>query len=146
MFYASRVLMLCVLAGLVLPLQAMEIQQFDKMADKDQDEYVGELVVRAERVLRDAGRRDLAVQLNKLFTEHQDPADKISLGMAEFQMILARGRVFDLRSILQDPKALRLHVEDAMALTLKPHGIEMPDSFFTVMKDWKPKFPPKQTN
>jgi|SRR5688572_22148058 len=144
MFYASRVLMLGVLAGLVVPLQAMEIQQFDKMADRDQDEYVGELVIRAQQVLRDAGRRDLALQLNKLFTEHQDPADKISMGIAEFHLILARGRVADLTRLEKDPKAQRLQVEHVMILTLRNHKIELPQAFMTVMKDWKPKFPPKK--
>jgi hypothetical protein len=34
--------------------QAMEIQQFDKMAGDDQDEYVAELIIGAQKVLKDA--------------------------------------------------------------------------------------------
>ena len=36
---------------LSVSLHAMEIQKFDKMADKDQDEYVAELVLGAQKVL-----------------------------------------------------------------------------------------------
>ena len=38
--------------------QAMEIRQFDKMANDDQAEYVGELIQGAEKVLTDEGRPD----------------------------------------------------------------------------------------
>src|ERR1700674_3753072 len=48
--------------------QAMEIRQFDKMADQDQAEYVGLLVQGAEKVLTDEGRSDLAAQVEHLFT------------------------------------------------------------------------------
>jgi hypothetical protein len=36
-----------------------------------------------------------------------------------------------------------LEVEDAMAVTLKKNGIELPDSFFTVASNFQPKLPPK---
>jgi hypothetical protein len=145
MFYASRVLMLCMLAGLVVPLQAMEIQQFDKMADKDQDEYVGELVIRAEKVLRDNGKRELASQVNKLFTT-VNAGSQISLGMAEFTINLARARVADLRNIEKDPNTRRLEVEHALIVMLKSNGIVLPNTIMTVMDNWKPKFPPKNMN
>jgi hypothetical protein len=41
---------------LTIAAQAMTIQQFDKMADQDQAEYVGLLVQGAEKVLTDEGR------------------------------------------------------------------------------------------
>ena len=49
-------------AAMLLPnmVQAMEIQQFDKMAISDQEEYVGLLIAGAEQVLNDEGRADLA--------------------------------------------------------------------------------------
>lgn len=44
-------------AAMLLPnmVQAMEIRQFDKMADQDQSEYIGLLVQGAEKVLTDEG-------------------------------------------------------------------------------------------
>jgi hypothetical protein len=49
-------------------LQAMEIRQFDKMADRDQSDYINVLVDGAEKVLTDEGRPDLAKQVEHLFT------------------------------------------------------------------------------
>jgi hypothetical protein len=72
--------------------QAMEIRQFDKMADADQDEYVADLVVGAQKVVKDEGRPDLAQQLHALFTDLKNPGDQISLGEGEFEMNLARAR------------------------------------------------------
>jgi len=59
---------------------------------------------------------------------------------------LAGLRVKDAQSGAGDPKAQRLEVEDAMALTLQQNGngIELPDNFFTVASGFKPKFPPKK--
>jgi hypothetical protein len=34
----------------IYPAQAMEIRQFDKMADEDQSRFIGELIVEAEKV------------------------------------------------------------------------------------------------
>ncbi len=48
--------------------QAMQIQQFDKMAGDDQDEYVAELIIGAQQVLKDAGSTALAEQVHTLFT------------------------------------------------------------------------------
>jgi hypothetical protein len=56
--------------------QAMQIQQFDKMADQDQGEYVGLLVQGAEKVLIDEGRLDLQKQVHQLFST-TPPADKM---------------------------------------------------------------------
>jgi hypothetical protein len=123
--------------------QAMEIWKFDKMADADQDEYVGDLVVGAEKVLKEEGRPDLAAKVHKLITTIP-PGDKISVGIAEFEVNLALARVFDAKNLAKDPKAQRVEVEDAMAATMKKNGIELPDSFFNVMKDFKPKHSPQK--
>lgn len=47
--------------------KAMQIQQFDKMAAKDQGEFISQLVTGAQKVLKDHGRTDLADQVHKLF-------------------------------------------------------------------------------
>ncbi len=122
--------------------QAMEIRQFDKMAEDDQNEYVAELIVGAQQVLKEAGNPDLAGQVHTLFTTKKNSADQISLGRAEFEANLARAREADERRIGSDPNARRLEVEDAMIVTLRKNGIELPPSFLTVASNFKPKFPP----
>src|SRR5579863_4765071 len=91
-------------AAMLLPnmVQAMEIRQFDKMADQDQSEYIGLLVQGAEKVLTDEGRADLAAQVDKLFLTI--PAgDKMSLGMTEFEINLALLRVNDAKNAEKKP-------------------------------------------
>jgi hypothetical protein len=122
-------------------VQAMEIQQFDKMASEDKGEYVSLLVGGAEQVLKDEGRADLAAKVEDLFTRIL-PGDQHSIGMVEFQLNLARARVTDTKNVAKDPHAQRLEVEDAMAVTLKKNGIQLPDSFFTVARNFQPKLPP----
>jgi hypothetical protein len=125
------------------PAQAMEIQQFDKMADKDQGEYVVQLIEGARKVLRASGRADLAEKVARLFTT-DDPQSNISIGMTQFEITLAKGRVADLDRIAKDPNARRLEVEDVMIVALKKNGIVLPAGFLTVMKNFKPKFPPRK--
>ena len=114
-------------AALCLPgwLQAMEIEKFDKMADADQGEYVANLVVGAQKVLRDEGRADDAEKVHHLFTT-KDPEGDVSIGLTQFEILLARARVHDLERIATDPNARRLKVEDAMFVTLKKNDIILP--------------------
>jgi hypothetical protein len=64
--------------------------------------------------------------------------------MVEFETNLALARVADAKRAEKDPKAQRVEVEDAMAVTLQKNHIDLPDSFFTVARNFKPKFPPHQ--
>jgi hypothetical protein len=84
--------------------QAMEIRQYDKMADQDQADYVQVLVDGAQKILKDEGRGDLAGKMDQLFTEI--PAgDKISLGMTEFESNLTLARVADVKRVISNPNA-----------------------------------------
>ena len=123
--------------------QAMEIRQFDKMAKADQDEYVADLVLGAQKALRGANQSDKATQVRNLFVVIR-PGDQISDGMAEFEIILAKTRLADAQRREKDPKVRPLEVEDAMAITLKRNGIKLPDSFLTVNANFRPKHPPKR--
>ena len=58
--------------------QAMEIEQFDKMAGQDQSEYIGNLIAGAENALIDENRSDLAAQINTLFTTKKIPVMQTS--------------------------------------------------------------------
>jgi hypothetical protein len=129
-------------AAMLLPgmVQAMEIRQFDKMADQDQADYVVALINGAEKILTDEGRPDLAAQVEHLFTT-KDPGDADTIGMVEFIRNLALLRVADAKNAQENPKDPRVEVEDAMAVTLQKNHIDLPDSFFTVNKNFKPKHP-----
>src|SRR5277367_78056 len=133
-------------AAMLLPntAQAMEIRQFDKMAQDDRAEYVSELISGAEKVLTGQGRADQAKNIENLFTTNA-PNSNVSIGMSQFIVTLAMARLTDAKNVEKDPSAARIEVEDAMALSLeKNDGIKLPDSFFTAANGFRPKYPPKQ--
>jgi hypothetical protein len=102
--------------------QAMQIQVFDRMAARDRQDYMNLLMETARRVLIEAGKQNDAAKAHQLFTEiHQ--GDALPIGEAEFEGNLAVARVVDA---LRDPKAPRPEVEEALAVTLKKNGIELP--------------------
>ncbi len=117
--------------------QAMQIQQFDKMAGSDQDAYIVGLVQGAEKVLNDARKTSDAQAVHKLFTSNAD--NGISIGMNEFMITLALVRVSDAERVSKDPKGVRLEVEHAIYIALKKDGIVLPQSIMTVMNNFKPK-------
>jgi hypothetical protein len=129
-------------AVLVAGAQAMEIRQFDKMADRDQAAYIGDLIVGAEKVLTDQHQSALAAQVKHLFTT-RNPGDADTIGMIEFGRNLARARLADAKRAEANSTARRLEVEDALFVTLKKNDIVLPDSFFTVNSNFRPKLPPK---
>src|SRR5690348_990064 len=116
--YASAVLLITAFLVVGRVAQAMEIRDFDKMAAADQNEYVADLVLGAQTVLKGAGHPELATKVHDLFTIIK-PGDQISDGMAEFEIILAKTRLADATRLEKDPDARRLEVEDAMAITMK---------------------------
>jgi hypothetical protein len=120
--------------------QAMEIRQFYKMAVPDQSDYVGLLVQGAEQVLKDEGRADLAAQVDHLFTTTL-PGDTLTIGSVEFERNLALARADDAKNAVDHPNDPRLEVEDAMFVTLQKNHIDLPDSFYTVASNFKPKLP-----
>jgi hypothetical protein len=127
-------------AAMILPgvAQAMEIQQFDKMAVQDQRDYVSALIVGAQNVLTKQGKSDDAAKVNKLFTEIP-PGDKVALGLTELDRNLDLARIVDSREVVKEGNTWHLEVEDVIFVTLKANGIDLPSSFFTVGKDFKPK-------
>jgi hypothetical protein len=112
------------------------------MVDDDQAEFVSALIQGAEKVLSDAGRLKDKEKVRYLFTTNA-AGDKISIGMTEFIINLALVRVDDAENAKTHPNDPRLEVEDAMFLTLQKNHIDLPDSFFTVASNFKPKFPPQ---
>jgi hypothetical protein len=131
-----------VLLTAAIPAQAMTVVEYDKMAGDDQDEYVADLIIGAQNVLRDAGRADAALRVHDLFGKVHT-GSQVPLGMGEFRMNLARARLADIKRVEANPSSRRLEVEDAMVVTLRKIGIELPKTFFDVGKNFKPKYPPQ---
>jgi hypothetical protein len=126
-------------AVLLIPAtaHAMDIVQFDRMADTDQKAYLAHLIQGAQKALTDAGKADQASRINKLFAEDQT-------GMTELMKNLAILRSDDVKNRADSPKDVRLTVEDAVSVTTRKAGIELPASFFGVGGSFRPKFPLKQ--
>ena len=120
--------------------QAMQIQQFNRMSARDQDDYVVLLLKGAEQVLTDAGQSDQAAQVEKLFTTRQ-PGDDNTTGMVEFELNLAAVSKADADNLVKNPNAKPLQVEIAMIVTLKNNGIILPKSFMHVGDSFQPKYP-----
>jgi 2-keto-3-deoxy-galactonokinase len=74
-------------AAMLLPnmVQAMALQQFDKMATQDRSDYISGLVIGTQRILIDEGRSDLSDQIHTLFTEGPS-GDEISLVSYDFTL------------------------------------------------------------
>ena len=133
-----------VLISAFLPtsLRALDIWKFDKMADEDQGAYVGSLVEGAENVLKNDGRTADVQKVHELFSTTL-PGDKLTVGMTQFEINLARARLVDAKAVAQNHDAQRLEVEHVIIMTLKNNGIVLPKSFMTVGKGFKPKHPPQ---
>jgi hypothetical protein len=110
------------------------------MVVQDQRDYISVLVVGAQKVLIDQGKNDDAAKVQRLFTEIPS-GDKVALGLTELDRNLDLARVVDSQRVVKNRKAWHLDVEDVMFVTLKANGIDLPSSFFTVAKDFKPQHP-----
>jgi hypothetical protein len=133
---AAICLMLAIVAS--SGVQAMTIWQFDAMTEADRAEFVAVLVSGASRVLQEDGRGDSAEQMEEFFTVIE-PGDERPVGMRDLDLALAEARATDLDNVQKDPGAMRAEVEEAFAHMLRKHGLELPEAFFTVARDFTPK-------
>jgi hypothetical protein len=62
------------------------------------------------------------------------------MGIIEFERNLAIVRADNAHHREEQPS----EVEDVMIITLENNHIELPDSFYDVNKDFRPRLPPKQ--
>ena len=122
--------------------QAMEIWNFDKMAQDDRAKYVSELIQGAGKVLTDAGNADQAEKIENLFTTNA-PGGHTSIGMSQFMLDLAKARLADAQRALQDPNAHRLEVEDAMLVTFRKNTIPLSQDFIRGFRAININFEPK---
>jgi hypothetical protein len=119
---------------------AMDIQQFEMMAEADQQAYISDLVWGAAILLEQDCMPQVAVQLRKLFIhelspENFDPLEGTqSLGD---RLLLAGTRASE-----HPEQASRIRVDDALRATLREKGITLPDRFAAIDRAFKPKGPP----
>ena len=120
--------------------QAMDINDYFKMADQDQGRFDNALFEGAKQLLRDEGRADLA---DRLFTEVK-PGNKLSDGMADYQARLGAMAIAEVHREVRNPKLPHLQAERAFRDAAQDHGISLPKDFDAIASNFKPKFPPKQ--
>jgi len=118
--------------------QALEIYEYDRLAAPDQARFVSGLVRGAMDILTKAGHLDQAKAVAHLF-----PDPDRATTTAIFKTALAHERDADARRNIEYPDASRLEVEDAMRELLKNDGIALPDSIYTVNRDFRARLPVK---
>ena len=113
---------------------AMEIKQFDQLSDKDSGKYVEILFGESARYLIRNDRVDESYKLLALFK--RKPSGEISDGMREFLELLKELRELERQGLTKKTP----HVEHAMAITLKRHGIAIAlNDMMQFAKDFQPQ-------
>jgi len=118
--------------------EALEIFQYDRLASQDQARFASGLVHGAMDILTKAGHADQARKVAHLFPDPEHAA-----ATPAFRAALAQERAVDAKRSVEQPEATRLEVEDAMLELLKKDGIALPDSFYTVNRDFRARLPVK---
>ncbi len=113
-------------------IEALDIHTYFRMAGKDQDRYVGEMVVAAENSLQLIGRFDLSQQVSHAFNTDA-PDLEITVGM------LALVRYLDAR----DPRMNIQTAEESMVLAMKSLGITLSAEFMNTAPEFHREFPLK---
>lgn len=135
------------IAGLLRfgPAQAMDIVQYDTMANQDRQDFLDSLSRDAEAVLKQEGRSDDASKVHLLFNDIR-PGDNLPVGEAELEMNLASARVRDAEKQLQSHANPRVQVEVALIGTIRNNGIPISPDFikglFAQTAAFRPKYPP----
>ncbi len=141
MFYTTRLRglsasLLAATALLLAPtVQAMKLQQLDRMADQDQIDFISQLVAHVRASVS-------ADQLPKVdeFFKARDTGEGVS-GMTSFELDLALIRSAELNLVAGGMKLQGADVEQVLFKALQRNGIVLPQSFLTVPMSFKPKYP-----
>jgi len=127
--------------------RAMDIIEFDQMANQDRQDFLNSLSKAAETVLEQEGRSADATKVHQLFNEIR-PGDNLPIDEAKLEMNLDNARVRDAEKHIQNHDAPRVQVETALISTLRKNGIEISTDLvkglFQLTGTFKPKFPPKK--
>src|ERR1035437_4082582 len=118
---------------------AMQIPQYDKMAQSDKEDYRVLLVEGAASALDGHGKHEQSQKLIALFLDKSDNG-----GSTQLAKNLQATRIINARNA-KDPNNEQppYEVEHALFLTLKDNGINIPVSvLLAIGKDFKPSSPP----
>ncbi|MCE0523356.1 MAG: hypothetical protein LV480_10650 [Methylacidiphilales bacterium] len=123
------------------PARAIGIQDFAKLSIDDEATYVTLLVEGVAKELRAQGHPDQAHQAIMFFKDKTKNG-----GVAQFATNLkAVNAINNRKAINPNNRAIPYQVEDAMAMTLKDQGINIPVSYLlSINKDFKPTGPYRQ--
>jgi hypothetical protein len=99
-------------------------KQFDKMDLYDQAELVAAMIDTAQTALRNAGKGDLANQIEELFTQ-MGPNDSGSYGFSRFVDNLYQARLADMKAQAENPNSARVSMEWALFWTLEQNNIKL---------------------
>ena len=122
---------------------AMDIRQFEAMVEKDQHDYISDLVWGAAILLEQDCKPEVAAQVRTLFIhdpsrserENWDPTEgTTSLG----KKLIAAGKV----AADHPEQAPGIRVDDLLRAMLRDKGITLPDRFAAIESAFKPKAPP----
>ena len=115
--------------------QAMKLQQFDRMADQDQIDYISQLVARVHASVS----ADQRSKVDKFFKARDTGYGEGVSGMTAFELDLARLRSAELKPVAGGMKLQGADVEQVLFKTLQRNGIILPQSFLTVPMSFQPK-------
>lgn len=134
---------LCVLLA-ASPARAMDIGQFERLAQDDQNAYLSDLIWGAARTLEEDCKPDAAAQVRKLFVHDigaQDADTREGTDSLGGKLIAMSARATNAPQ-----SASGMRVEDALRATLREKGIALPDRFAAEGTAFKPKLPPAGTS
>jgi hypothetical protein len=120
--------------------QALDIKDYFKMADQDQARFNQTLLDGAEKLLRDQGRSDVALRLDKLFTEIK-AGDQISDGTNEYMANLEDMLKAEVKREAANPNRPSLQAERAFRDVAQDHGITLPPQFETIAASFRRQLP-----
>ena len=120
--------------------QALSFHDFIRMNDDDDATYVTAMVEGAAKMLRTNGEPDQALKLIAFFKDagKQGGVNQLAMNMKAMNGLNNRN------AINPNNRAHVYEVEDAMALTLKNHGIIVPVGYLlAINQDFQPVGPPR---
>lgn len=119
---------------------ALDIKDYFRLADQDQARFNQTLLDGAEKLFRDQSRSDLALKLDKLFTEIR-PGDQISDGTNEYMANLADMLRAQVKREATNPNRPSLQAERAFRDVAQDHGINLPPAFETIAATFRRQLP-----
>jgi hypothetical protein len=143
-FLSSMLIIAVCAASFPSSLPAASFEQFDKMDLYDQAEFIAVMIDTEQTALRNAGKGDLADQIEELFTR-MGPNDDISSGFSRFIDNVYQARLADIKMQRENPNtaSARVGVEWALFWTLEQNNIKLTVPMMNEVWDTMREFHPQ---